>query len=134
MRQGGCQCGNVRLTVSGEPQALYICHCLECRKQSASAFGMSLQMRRDCLALTNGTPRFWSRDTASGRRLECAFCPDRGSRLWHQMGETSRTVTVKAGCLDETVDATAAIHIWFKRKLPGIVIPDNAVRFDEEPD
>jgi hypothetical protein len=133
-RLGGCQCGNVRITVSGEPLALYVCHCLECRRQSASAFGMSLQVRRSSFALTSGTPRFWTRDTDSGRRLDCAFCPDCGSRLWHQMGADSRTVTVKAGCLDDPVDATTAIHIWVKHMLPGIVIPEGATRFDEEPD
>ena len=32
---GGCQCGAVRYAVSSDPVALYICHCRECRKQSA---------------------------------------------------------------------------------------------------
>ena len=131
---GGCQCGRVRFTVSAEPLALYICHCLECRKQSASAFGMSLDVPRAGLALTAGTPRFWSRDTDSGGRLDCAFCADCGSRLWHQSGEGAATVTIKAGSLDAAVDAATAIHIWVKRKLPGIVIPDGARQFDEEPD
>jgi hypothetical protein len=133
-RHGGCQCGTVRYTLSGEPLALYVCHCLECRKQSASAFGMSLEVRRADLVLTSGTPRFWSRGTDSGARLDCAFCPDCGSRLWHQQGKAAETVTLKAGSLDEPVDATPAIHIWVKRKLPGIVVPEGAARFDEEPD
>ncbi len=133
-RHGGCQCGTVRYAISGEPLALYVCHCLECRKQSASAFGMSLQVRRADLVLTSGTPRLWSRPTDSGGRLDCAFCPDCGSRLWHQQGAAPETVTLKAGSLDEAVDATPAIHIWVKRKLPGIVIPEGAARFDEEPD
>jgi hypothetical protein len=133
-RHGGCQCGAVRLAVTGVPLALYVCHCRECRKQSGSAFGMSLQVGRADLALTEGTVRFWSRDTDSGGRLDCAFCADCGSRLWHQASAESPTVTLKAGCLDEAVDATDAIHIWVIRKLPGIVIPEGARRFDEEPD
>ncbi len=133
-RHGGCQCGTVRYALSGEPLALYVCHCLECRKQSASAFGMSLQVRCADLVLTGGTPRFWSRGADSGARVDCAFCPDCGSRLWHQQGEAPETVTVKAGSLDEPVDAMPAIHIWVKRKLLGIVIPEGAARFDEEPD
>ncbi len=132
-RLGGCQCGRVRFTVAGEPLALYVCHCNECRKQSASAFGMSLQMPRAGLALTAGTPRVWSRDTDSGGRLECFFCGECGSRLWHQ-GADAGTATIKAGVLDEPPDASDAVHIWVKRKLPGIVIPDGARCFDAEPD
>lgn len=44
MRTGGCQCGKVRFSSEGAVLALYICHCRECQKQSASAFGMSLQV------------------------------------------------------------------------------------------
>jgi hypothetical protein len=34
---GGCQCGVLRYVVTAEPLALYVCHCRECQKQSASA-------------------------------------------------------------------------------------------------
>jgi hypothetical protein len=134
LRQGGCQCGRVRFAAAGEPLALYICHCRECRKQSASAFGMSLQMPRAGLTVTAGTPRTWTRDADSGRRVECVFCPDCGSRLWHQGNQDTETVTIKAGVLDDPPNAASAIHIWVSRKLPGIAIPDGAQRFDEEPD
>ncbi len=37
-----CQCGAVSFTTpTPEPIALYHCHCTQCRKQSASAFGTS---------------------------------------------------------------------------------------------
>ena len=44
MRTGGCQCGAVRYAIGGAPLALYVCHCRECQKQSASAFGISLEV------------------------------------------------------------------------------------------
>ncbi|WP_394850920.1 GFA family protein [Pendulispora brunnea] len=133
MLTGGCQCGNVRYASEGETLGLYICHCRECRRQSASAFGMSLQVPRAGFGLTRGTPKWWTRGTDSGGRLRCAFCADCGSRLWHEPEGPSESVTIKAGSLDEPVDAATAVHIWVSRKLPGIVIPENAIRFPEEP-
>jgi hypothetical protein len=112
----------VRFSCRGEPEALYICHCRECRRQSGSAFGMSLMMRRAGLRVTAGEPRFWTRDADSGRRVRCAFCPDCGSRLWHEGEATPRSVTIKAGCLDDPVDAAGAIRIWTSRRLPGIAL------------
>lgn len=134
MLSGGCQCGDVRYESAGEPLALYVCHCAECRKQSASAFGMSLQVPRADFRVTRGAPAFWERDADSGRRLRCAFCSRCGSRLWHEGVPPRRTLTIKAGSLDLPVDATGAIHIWTSRKLPGIVIPAGAPQFPEEPD
>ncbi len=75
---GGCQCGAVRYELSGKALELYVCHCKECRKQSASAFGISVIVPRAALRVTRGAPKLWSRSTDAGHTLECAFCPDCG--------------------------------------------------------
>jgi hypothetical protein len=134
MRAGGCQCGELRYEIAGEPLALYVCHCRECQKQSASAFGMSLEVPRAGLRVVRGTPKLWTRAADSGRRLRCAFCPTCGSRLWHEPEGTSDTITIKAGSLDVPADMSSAIHIWVSRRLPGVVIPDGARQFPQEPD
>jgi hypothetical protein len=131
---GGCQCGAVRYEIAAPPVRVYVCHCLECRKQSASAFGISVWARRADFALLSGTPRFWSRPTDSGRVLDCAFCPECGSRLWHEYaGGNSEFLTIKGGSLDAPVDLSAVPHVWVKRKLPGVTIPDGVPQFQENP-
>jgi hypothetical protein len=133
---GGCQCGAVRYEVTAALSAIYVCHCRECRRQSASAFGISAIVPRAALRLVRGTPRFWSRATDSGNQLDCAFCPDCGSRLWHERAGAGpdASVSVKGGSLDQPPDVSRAVHIWTSRKLPGIVIPEGATRFDREPE
>lgn len=135
MRAGGCQCGAVRYEITAEPIALYVCHCRECQKQSASAFGISLEVARSSLRLTRGTPRRWTRSTDSGRRLACLFCPECGSRLWHEAADRrAPTLTVKGGSLDEPPDLSSATHIWTARKLAGVIIPAHARQFPGEPE
>lgn len=131
--QGACQCGAVRYELSGEALALYVCHCAECRKQSASAFGISLIVPRQRLHLTQGRPNFWSRTTDSGNTLECAFCATCGTRLWHQRVGNFETLSVKGGTLERALDIGNAVHIWTSRKLPGVLIPPGATQFSEEP-
>jgi hypothetical protein len=132
-QSGGCQCGQVRYLAARKPLALYVCHCTECQKQSSSAFGISFVVRRDTLKVVQGRPAFYTRQTASGHALQCAFCPDCGSRLWHQSSGHPETLNVKAGTLDEPVDLTPAVHIWASSKLPGVVIPDTAFCHPKEP-
>jgi hypothetical protein len=131
---GGCQCGAVRYEISEAPLAVYVCHCRECRKQSASAFGISVEVRRAAFRVVGGSPKTWSRPTDSGRTLDCRFCPNCGSRLWHEAAAGAETITVKGGSLDAPVDLSTAIHIWTSRRLPGVTIPEGAPQFAREPE
>lgn len=133
MRTGSCQCGSVVFACAETPLALYACHCTECRKQSASAFGMSYQVPRASLRLCEGAPKVWQRVADSGNSVDCFFCPDCGSRLWHENSGSPETVTVKAGALDEPVDFSTAIHIWTASRLKGMNIPAGARSFEREP-
>ena len=133
-QSGGCQCGGIRYAVPESPLALYVCHCTECRKQSSSAFGISFAVARSAHRLLQGTPHWWSRTTASGHTLECAFCPVCGSRLWHQSSGHPDTLNIKGGGLDEPIGLGDAVHIWVSSKLPGVVIPPGAVAFAHEPE
>jgi len=130
---GGCQCGAVRYEFRGPPVGLFVCHCRECRHQSASAFGISVIVRHEGFR-AEGETRHWERDTDTGRRLRCVFCPACGSRLWHENVPPEETISVKGGSLDTPVDLTPAVHIWTSRKLPGVVIPPGAPQFPQEPD
>jgi hypothetical protein len=133
LRQGGCQCGGVRYELNAPVLKVYVCHCNECRKQSASAFGISAFVPRPSLRLLHGAPRWWSRQAESGRVIDCAFCSLCGSRLWHQRAAMADVVTVKAGSLDEPIDISDAVHIWTARKLPGVVIRTSARVYEYEP-
>ena len=130
---GGCQCGAARYEIAATPLALYVCHCRECRKQSASAFGISAVVPAADFRLVQGTVNSWTRDTDSGRRLRCVFCARCGSRLWHEGEPKGATISVKGGSLDDALDLATATHIWTSRKLPGVVIPPDRPLFSEEP-
>ena len=130
---GRCQCGAAAYTISADPVAVYVCHCRECQRQSASAFGISVSVPKAHFHLERGEVRTWSRQTDSGRTLHCQFCAVCGTRLWHE-GPGWDVLSVKGGSLDHPVDLGSAIHIWTARKLPGVVIPDGAPQFAGEPD
>ena len=78
---GGCQCGAVRYTIAAEPLSTYVCHCRECRRQSASAFGISVIVPEAAFALTQGEVRAW-------RRPMTAKELDRMAGIAAEIGET----------------------------------------------
>lgn len=130
---GGCQCGGVRYEIADVPLDLYCCHCGECRRQSAAAFGISLIVRSAELRLVRGSPKVFTRPTAAGGTMACFFCPDCGSRLWHGDPAREAVVSVKGGSLDAPPDLSRARHIWVSRKLPGVILPPEAETWPEDP-
>lgn len=134
MIEGSCQCGSVRYRVKSESLKTYVCHCSECRKQSASAFGISVIVKSVDLQLVSGRPRVWSRAATKGGTLDCAFCPDCGTRLWHGNPDTDHTISLKGGAVDSGIDLTGVPHIWTASKLKGIEIPANSPRHEQEPE
>lgn len=99
--EGGCQCGGVRYRITGEPVFLSVCGCEDCRKQTGSAFGMSLRVKKDDFELLSGELKTWSRSSVSGNPVDCAFCPDCGNRMWHAPHSVPDCIHIKPGTLDD---------------------------------
>ena len=110
---GGCQCGYVRYSISGEPIRLNICHCADCQTQSGSAFGMSLVINPDTLSIDEGLLREFELTADSGRTKTCAFCPKCGVRIYNR---TSALCSLKAGTLDDTSSLEPDAQYWTKSK------------------
>lgn len=133
-RVGGCQCDQIRYRITADPQEVYVCHCTNCRVQSASAFGISVIVSANSFALTKGEPRFYQWRNDSGNTTLGAFCPHCGTRLWHQDSNRPEFLSIKGGSLDTPPDLSGVTHIWTASKLPGVVIPEGAHCFSGEPD
>ena len=134
---GGCQCGAIRYRIAGEPSMLYACHCSDCRKQSASAFGLSLMVDPAQLEFTAGRERLRSWDTRGddGEIKRCTFCPDCGTRIYHGAEDPAAAISIKAGSLDDAGGLEPVAHIWLRSALPWVAVDRARFRcFDGEPD
>lgn len=131
-RTGGCQCGAVRFTTTVDDLRCYACHCSQCQKQSASAFGLSVPVPRDEFVV-EGPTSYWSRSTYSGGRTDCHFCTECGTRVYHARAGGKGYVTVKAGAFDDVSDLEPRAHLWTSMKLPWTVIPDGVEQYETQP-
>ncbi|CAK7216054.1 hypothetical protein SBRCBS47491_002700 [Sporothrix bragantina] len=125
-----CQCGQVRLrTPSSTPIGICHCHCTECRRQSASAFGTSVYFPPaegfypldPTLTAPGGTIGTISRPTDSGNTMYCYFCRGCGVRLLHAVilpdGSIRPRVSVKGGAIEDPegkLDWAGAKHIFVR--------------------
>jgi len=88
VRFGGCRCGAVRYEVRGEPTAVGLCHCTDCRKETGSAFLAYADWPRAQFTVSGEYVTFEGR----------SFCSVCGSRLFH-LGERQAEICI--GSLDD---------------------------------
>ena len=132
-RTGGCQCGEVRYRISGEPVVLAICHCKECQRASGSAFGMSLVTRKEHFVLERGVLKSFSRVADSGRTLICSFCPTCGTRIHHEPQYLANVYNVRAGTLDDTSLLQPGLQAWTVSKQRWLELPQPALIYEGQP-
>lgn len=134
---GRCQCGKVTYSITSKPHSLNVCHCLECQRQSGSAFALTLVVPSSGVHLSPSSQQHighFQRKSDSGRIRGGIFCTDCGVRVYHNNPDSQQWISIKAGTLDQKVDISNATHIWTKRKLEGMTVPKGVEAWEEEPD
>ena len=56
-REGGCACGALRYRLASPPLFIHCCHCLNCQRQTGSAFVINLLVEADRVEEVAGTAR-----------------------------------------------------------------------------
>src|SRR5262249_55623686 len=70
-REGGCSCGEVRYRLDSRPLFTHCCHCLNCQRQTGSAFVINLLIETDRVHVLQGDPQpvDVARDDGSMQRI-----------------------------------------------------------------
>ncbi|KAK4653399.1 hypothetical protein QC762_507180 [Podospora pseudocomata] len=135
--QISCQCTSISFPITGPLLDLYHCHCLECQKQSSSAFGTSAIFPSSSFTIpTEMQSKLskWTRPTKEGRTMDCYFCRECGCRIYHHIREADGTlrgtVSVKGGVI-EGLEWKGSKHIYTMSAV--VEIPEGVERFEAAP-
>jgi len=131
---GGCQCGAIRYEITAKPLTLYACHCTDCQKQSASAFGMTFRIQSDALKIIAGKPKEWHTVADSGNAKVAHFCGDCGTRLYNAPARHPGALSIKAGTLDDTSWLQPVGSVWTRSAQPWVAIPPSPLNHETQPD
>jgi hypothetical protein len=128
--EGGCACGAVRYRLASEPLIVHCCHCLNCQRQTGSAFVINVLIEGNRVELIAGDPRPVDapRDDGSVQRVyRCADCQ---VAVFSEYGRPE-VWFVRAGTLDEPWRVAPDVHIYTRSKVPWVALPDGVPAFDE---
>jgi hypothetical protein len=131
---GGCACESVRYELVSEPITLYACYCTDCQTETGASFTLSMIVAKDAVVLTNGEPRVCEYALPDGRDRRVHRCSGCNVALWHVSRRFPDFLNLQPGTLDDTSWLRPVAHIWTRSRQPWIVIPAEALSYDEHPD
>jgi hypothetical protein len=128
-REGGCACGAVRYRLKSDPLFTNCCHCLNCQRQTGSAFVINLLIEADRVELLAGAPQPVGVPRDDGSKQLIFRCPTCQVAIFSQYGRPEVRF-VRGGTLDQPSGVTPDAHIFTRSKLPWIALPDSTPAFE----
>jgi hypothetical protein len=127
--EGGCACGLVRYRLASGPLIVHCCHCLNCQRQTGSAFVINLMIEADRVDVLRGEPQAVDAPRDDGSAQRVFRCPTCQVALFSEYG-WRELLYVRGGTLDEPSAVTPDVHIFTRSKVPWLPLPDGTPAFD----
>ena len=128
-REGGCACGEVRYRLTSDPLFTHCCHCLNCQRQTGSAFVINVLIEVDRVELLSREPQPVEvpRDDGSTQRIY--RCPACQVAVYSEYGRPE-VLFVRGGTLDQPSGITPDVHIFTKSKVGWVTLPNGVPAFE----
>jgi hypothetical protein len=96
-RTAECHCRSLKVTVAGEPERIYLCHCKACQRRTGAivhsgATYLNSQVRIE------GEHRVYARMADSGYEIRFHFCPNCGSNVFFEGDKLPHLYGIMVGC------------------------------------
>lgn len=118
-----CNCGQLRAVCTGQPDRVSVCHCLNCKRRTGSAFAWNASFPAGAVA-TTGSQHVFARATDSGRTNTYHFCPGCGSTVFYDVEMRPGMISIPAGAFASTDFPKPTVQVFGHRRVDWCSIDD----------
>ena len=128
-RTATCRCGQLRAHVTGDPIRISVCHCLECKRRSGSAFAAQARWPDAHVTIT-GQSKIWSHTGESGDTGVFRFCPECGSTVTYVIGRMPGLTAIAIGAFADPDFPGPEYSVYEERMHKWVaILGDNVEHF-----
>jgi hypothetical protein len=131
-RTARCQCGQVSLTVSGEPSLVTACNCTWCQRRSGSVFSVSSRWPLEQVLSREGEVTTFQRAGASGGRITISFCPRCSSTVMTEVEAMPGVLGIPVGAFADPAFPPPQAAAWCDHKAAWVEFPAGMVRLADQ--
>jgi hypothetical protein len=128
-REGGCACGAIRYRLTSDPLFTHCCHCLNCQRQTGSAFVINLLIESDRVELRAGDPQPVDVPRDDGSKQRIYRCRNCDVAVFSEYGRPD-VWFVRGGTLDEPDSVRPDVHIYTRSKVSWLTLRESVPAFD----
>lgn len=114
MYQGGCLCGKIRFSITGEIRNIVYCHCSECRKAQGSAFATNGIVKAEHFHFEMGESELTAYQSSADQAKY--FCKHCGSPIISKRKSVPEEVRVRLGTIESDIRERPQAHIFVTSK------------------
>ena len=123
-RRAACNCGQLHLTIEGEPVRISRCHCLECQRRTGAVISNQARFKREQITFA-GAAAEWTRSADSGNSLTFRFCPTCGSTVYWTGESFPGLVAVAIGTFADPSFPAPTISVWEESRHAWVSPPSD---------
>ena len=127
--EGECACKSIRYRLNASPLFVHCCHCLNCQRQTGSAFVINVLIEKDYVELLRGEPVAVDAPRDDGSKQRIMRYPTCQTAVW-SFYTRPQFAFVRAGTLDVPSSVKPDVHIFVRSKLPWVTLPPDVPAFD----
>jgi len=126
IRVASCRCGRLGATCVGEPVRVSVCHCLECKRRTGSAFSAQARWPAEQVTLT-GDATEWTTTGESGTWGRFRFCPTCGGPISFEIEALPGMVAIPMGAFADPTFPAPNFSVYEGSKHPWVEITAEGV-------
>lgn len=117
VKQASCSCGALRVSCSGEPVRISMCHCIACQRRTGAPFGAQSRFLRSQITV-EGESRRYTRVADSGNTVTFHFCPTCGSTVFWELSGFPDLIAVATGMFGDPSFPAPRIAVYEASQHP----------------
>lgn len=124
-REASCSCGQLRVTVEGDPVRISVCHCLACKRRTGSAFGYQARFPIEGFQVDGNLKEHVRHSDDAGEERRLSFCPECGSTVFYKLGSQPDVVAIPVGAFADPSFPAPTVSVYESRRHPWVRMPDS---------
>jgi hypothetical protein len=118
--------------VQGDPLVVNICHCLDCRHRTGSAFSYNAYFERESVQI-EGSDKSYEREGQEGHKVRHHFCPNCGTTVFWDSDRNPARYGIAATLFGQPFSPLPLYSAWERVKCDWVSLPEGLTHFSENP-